>query len=182
MAEMVRKAYEAGEDGESLEPRVLVDSKGTPLGRFRSGDYVIFYNLRGEREVELCKSLLDKDFPHFPVKKNLALNFVTMIPYQRCLPVKVAFSPEVEIQDTLSEVLSKHGIRQAKISEAEKTVHVSHFLNGKIQEPFPGEERVVVPTFKDVPFFDQKPEMNAAGVTEAVIAKVCGPGNRFYLR
>ncbi len=172
IADAVREAYKAGEDDETLEPRVLVDRQGGAIGRFRDGDYVIFYNLRGEREVELSLSLLGENFPHFPVEGNLRINLVTMIPYHQRLKAKVAFSPEGEIQDTLSETLSKHGRKQVKISESEKAVHVSYFLNGKIQEPFPGEERVLIPTPKDVAHFDQKPEMNAAGVTRAVIEKL----------
>ncbi len=172
MAQEVREAYQAGEDDETLEPRVLVDAEGKPVGRFQDGDYVIFYNLRGEREVELCQSLLDAKFSYFPVEKNLHLNMVTMIPYHQKLNVRVAFSPEEEIRDTLSETLSKQAMRQVKISESEKAVHVSFFLNGKIPEPFPGEERIAVPTPKDVPQFDQKPEMNASGVADAVIQKL----------
>jgi 2,3-bisphosphoglycerate-independent phosphoglycerate mutase len=169
MTQAVRGAYRAGEDDETLEPRVLVDRRGSPIGRFRDGDYVIFYNLRGEREVELCQSLLDQDFSHFPVKKDLRLNMVTMIPYHQKLNARVAFSPEEEIRNTLSETLSLHGLKQVKVSESEKAVHVSFFLNGKIREPFPGEERIAVPTPKDVSRFDQKPEMNAAGVADGVI-------------
>ena len=172
MTETIRAAYQSGEDDESLEPRVLVDDGGKPMGRFQDGDYVIFYNIRGEREVELCRSLLEEDFAHFPVAQNIRLNFVTMIPYDKRLKVKVAFPPEEEVRDTLSEVLSKHGLRQVKISESEKAIHVSYFLNGKVREPFPGEERIVIPSPKDVPYFDQKPEMNAAGVAEAVIHKL----------
>ncbi len=179
MAEAIRMAYRAGEDEESLEPRVLFSQSGKPIGRFSDGDYVIFYNLRGEREVELCQSLLHKDFAHFAVAANIRLNLVTMIPYDRGFRVKVAFSQEEEIRNTLSEVLSRHGLRQAKISESEKAVHVSYFLNGKIREPFPGEERIVVPTPKDVPFFDQKPEMNAAGVADEVIQKLGEQGLPF---
>jgi 2,3-bisphosphoglycerate-independent phosphoglycerate mutase len=162
-----------------LEPRVLVDNGGTPIGRFQDGDYVIFYNIRGEREVELCRSLLEGDFEHFPVARNIRLNFVTMIPYDKRLRVKVAFPPEEEGRDTLSEVLSKQGLRQAKISESEKAIHVSYFLNGKVREPFPGEERVVIPSPKDISHYDQKPEMNAAGVADAVIHKLGDSGNDF---
>jgi 2,3-bisphosphoglycerate-independent phosphoglycerate mutase len=179
MAEAVRAAYRSGEDDESLEPRVLVDVSGKPVGRFQDGDGVIFYNIRGEREVELCRSLLDEDFAHFPVDRNIRLNFVTMIPYHKRLKVGVAFPPEEEVRDTLSEVLSRHGLRQVKICESEKAIHVSYFLNGKRREPFRGEERVVVPSPKDVPFYDQKPEMNAAGVAEAVIQKLADPGIGF---
>jgi len=89
MAEAVREAYGSGEDDETLEPRVLIDARGNPIGRFRDGDYIIFYNLRGEREVELCQSLLDKEFSHFPVERNLRLNMVTMIPYHQELKARV---------------------------------------------------------------------------------------------
>jgi len=175
MAEAARAAYQSGEDDESLEPRVLVDDGGKPMGRFQDGDYVIFYNIRGEREVELCQSLLNDNFAHFPVARNIRLNFVTMIPYDKRLKVMVAFPPEEEVRDTLSEVLSSHGLRQVKISESEKAIHVSYFLNGKVREPFPGEERIVIPSPKDVPYFDQKPEMNAAGVAQAVIQELENP-------
>ena len=180
MAETVRAAYQVGEDDETLEPRVLVDPRGNPIGRFRDGDYVIFYNLRGEREVELCQSLLDAKFSHFPVERNLRLNMATMIPYHQKLNARVAFSPEEEIRDTLSEILSIHGLKQVKISESEKSIHVSFFLNGKIREPFPGEERIAVPTPKDVPQFDQKPEMNASGVADAVIQSLQNRQVRFW--
>ncbi len=179
MAEAVRQAYQSGEDDESLEPRVLVDLHGKPIGRFQDGDYVIFYDIRGEREVELCQSLLEENFTQFPVSKNLRLNFVTMIPYDKRFKVRVAFSPEEEVRDTLSEVLSRHGLRQVKISESEKAIHVSYFLNGKVREPFLGEERAVIPSPRDIPNFDQKPEMNAAGVAEAVIQKLGDPGIDF---
>jgi len=172
MADAIRNAYLQGEDDENLEPLVLVDRRGKPIGRFEDGDYVIFYNIRGEREVELCQSFLDGDFSYFSVARNIHLNFVTMIPYSRHFNVKIAFSPEEGICDTLSETLSKHGLKQAKISESEKAIHVSYFLNGKISEPFPGEDRIVVPSPRDVPYYDQKPEMNAAGVAQAVIQKL----------
>ena len=96
-------------DDETLEPRVLVDSHNRPVGRLKDRDYVIFYNLRGEREVELCQALLEPHFAHFPVKKSLHLNMVTMIPYHKALPAKIAFNPEEEVRDTLSEVLSRKG-------------------------------------------------------------------------
>jgi len=179
MAEALRAAYQSGEDEESLNPLVLVDAGGKPIGRFQDGDYVIFYDIRGEREVELCQSLLEENFTQFPVSKNLRLNFVTMIPYDKRFRVRVAFPPEEEVRDTLSEVLSKHGLRQVKISESEKAIHVSYFLNGKVREPFLGEERAVIPSPRDIPYFDQKPEMNAAGVAEAVIQKLGDPGIDF---
>jgi 2,3-bisphosphoglycerate-independent phosphoglycerate mutase len=179
MAEAVLAAYRSGEDDEALEPRVLGDLEGKPIGRLQNGDYVIFYNIRGEREAELCRSLLEKDFSEFPVEKNIRPNFVTMINYDKRLQAKVAFPPEEELSETLSAILSRHGLRQAKISESEKAIHVSYFLNGKVREPFAGEERIVVPTPKDVPYLGQKPEMNAAGVADAVMQKLEDPEIHF---
>lgn len=180
-AEMVRKAYLSGNDEETLEPHVLTNSLGKPVGRVKKGDFVIFYNLRGEREVELCKSLLGKGFAHFPIERDLGLNFVTLIPYHEDLPVKKAFGLERELKDTLSEVLSRNGIRQAKISEAEKAVHVGYFLNGRKREVFPGEERIVVPTSREISILNQKPEMNASGVGDAVIERLKLPEIGFIL-
>ena len=175
MAQRVSQSLQGGQDEETLEPHVLVDHRGRPIGRFQEGDSVIFYNLRGEREVELCRSFLDKEFIFFPTRRELRLNFMTLIRYHEDLPAKVAFPEEEAIADTLSEVLSRQGLRQVKIAEEEKAVHISYFLNGKWLKPFPGEERILIPTFKDVPFPDQRPEMNAQGVADSVLEKLKDP-------
>jgi len=179
-AKVLQEAYQHGEEEETLAPHVLVNAQGKPIGRLQDGDYIIFYNLRGEREVEICQSLLDKNFPHFRTER-LNLNLVTMIPYHPSLPAKVAFPRPDEIRSTLSETLSKYGLRQLKISESEKAIHVGYFFNGKILPPFPGEERIVIPTPKDVPYLDQKPEMNAAGVAQATIDKLAAGQFDFIL-
>src|SRR5690606_8534629 len=117
-----------------------------------------FYNIRGEREVELSRSLTEDGFREFPTAGPLGLHYATMIEYSRELKVDVAFPPEEELEGTLSEVLSRSGIRQVKITEAEKAFHVTYFLNGKREAPYPGEDRIVVPTRKDVKLFDEAPE------------------------
>ncbi len=178
LAEAVRQAYQKGGDDETMEPHVLTEGAGRPIGRFQDGDYVIFYDLRGEREVELSRALVDEEFPHFRRPRS-RFNLVTLISYDRSLRAEVAFPSQDEIRETLSEVLSKHGLKHAKISESEKAVHVGYFLNGKLREPFPGEERIVIPSPKDVALFDEKPEMNAAGVADAVIRKLEDKDTRF---
>ena len=172
LAEAIRKAYESGQEDEALEPIVKVDAKGHPLGRPGPGDYAIFYDIRGEREIELTESLTDPGFRHFPVKKSLTLNFVTMIEYSPQLRAKVAFPPETKIRNTLTEALTKAGFRVAKISESEKAVHVGYFLNGKTDETFPGEERVTVQSPQGILSYAERPEMSAAEVTEAIAAKL----------
>ena len=169
MSRAVREAYRRGEDDETLNPLVLVDSSGKPAGRIGRGDSVIFYNIRGEREVELSRSLTEDDFREFPTAGPLGLHYATMIEYSRDLRADVAFPPESDLEETLSEVLSRRGIRQVKITEAEKAFHVTYFLNGKRESPYPGEDRIVVPTRKDVRLFDEAPEMSVGEVAEATV-------------
>ncbi len=179
MSRAVREAYRRGEDDETMEPLVLCGPGGRPAGRIHRGDGAIFYNIRGEREVELTRSLIEKGFNKFPVEPDLSLDFATMIEYDSRLKARVAFPSEGVIRDTLSEVLSRNGIRQVKITEAEKAFHVGYFLNGKIEEPFPGEERIVLPTRKDVRLFDEAPEMSIDAITKAAEAKISDLRYRF---
>ncbi|NTW07098.1 MAG: phosphoglycerate mutase (2,3-diphosphoglycerate-independent), partial [Syntrophaceae bacterium] len=160
MSEAIRQAYKEGQEDETLLPLIFADSQGNPVGRISQGDSVIFYNIRGEREIELTRSLTEDNFAEFPVAADLNLNFATMIEYQKGLNVEVAFPPEETLQDTISDIISRHNLKQAKITEAEKAVHVGFFFNGKKQELLCGEERIVVPTRKDVALFDEAPEMS----------------------
>jgi bisphosphoglycerate-independent phosphoglycerate mutase (AlkP superfamily) len=105
MADAVRAAYRAGQGDEQLEPLVLVDDGGTPVGRIQDGDYVIFYDLRGEREIELTQSFTEPAFDKFP-RPVMHTPFVTMIEYDRNLNVRVAFPPTGEIKDTLPHVVA----------------------------------------------------------------------------
>jgi 2,3-bisphosphoglycerate-independent phosphoglycerate mutase len=181
LAEALREAYRRGEEDEALGPLVLTDRRGRPGGRIGRGDAVIFYNIRGEREIELTRSLTEKDFRKFAGTKDLALEFTTMIEYRKGLPVRIAFPPEGILQETLSDTISAHGLTQVKITEAEKAVHVGYFLNGKKDDLLPGEERIIVPSRKDVALFDEAPEMSSARITEAAIEKIRDPGCSFIL-
>jgi 2,3-bisphosphoglycerate-independent phosphoglycerate mutase len=172
---VIRAAYRAGQEDEALEPIIRVDEKGRPVGRISRGDSVIFYDIRGEREIEITQCLIDPAFSHFPVEKSLDLDFVTMIEYDPKLRVRVAFPADVKIKNTLAEVLSKAGLRLAKIAESEKATHIGFFMNGKSDAVFPGEERVIVPSPQDVSNYDQRPEMSAAAVADAVIDKIDDP-------
>ena len=175
MSRAVRDAYREGKEDETLPPLVLLNQTGQPVGRLKKGDAVIFYNLRGEREVELTKSLTDVHFNEFPIEKNLTLHFTTMIEYHEKLNVLVAFPPDGIIQDTLSEVIARYNLKQAKITEAEKAIHVGFFLNGKRSDVLPGEERIIVPTRKDITLFDEAPEMSIHAVTETAIEIIHDP-------
>jgi 2,3-bisphosphoglycerate-independent phosphoglycerate mutase len=173
MAEAVRAAYRAGEEDEALEPLVRVDSAGQPVGRIGDGDYVIFYDIRGEREIELTSAFVAPEFSYFP-RPPIQVHFATMIEYARDLPVRVAFPPIQAIRHTLSEVVSAYGLRQVKIAESEKAIHVRYFLNGKREEPFPGEAHVVIPS-PEVQNYAEVPEMCAEEVAKATVQALEDP-------
>jgi len=177
----IRAAYASGQEDEALEPMVKVDREGRPIGRISRGDSVIFYDVRGEREVEITRSLTDPGFSEFPVIPDLGLNFVTMIEYDPRLRVRVAFPKQDKIRNTLTEVVTGAGIRLAKIAESEKAVHVGFFLNGKNEADFPGEERLIVPSPSNIDNYDERPEMSASLVTDEVIRKINDPGCRLMI-
>ncbi len=171
----VLDAYQQGQEDESLEPIVAADSEKNPVGRMADQEYVIFYDIRGEREIQITQSLTERGFSEFPVAPGTQLKFVTMIEYSSDLPVKVAFPPESEVKNTLVEVLSRSEWKVAKFAESEKAIHVAYFLNGKNENPFPHEERIVVPSPEGFSTFAEKPEMSADRVTDAVIERLQRP-------
>jgi 2,3-bisphosphoglycerate-independent phosphoglycerate mutase len=175
IVEAIRKAYKNGQEDEALEPLVAIDSAGRPLGRFQDGDAVIFYDIRGEREIEITQSLTDPAFDHFPTDKNVRLHFVTMIEYNSALDVKVAFPPDGEVRNTLTEVITKAGMRLLKITESEKAIHVGYFLNGKREQKFPGEEMIIVPSPEGVANYALTPEMSAPEVEDKICQHLDDP-------
>jgi 2,3-bisphosphoglycerate-independent phosphoglycerate mutase len=177
LAAAIREAYALGQEDEALEPIVTVDRRGRPRGRIGDGASVIFYDIRGEREVELTQSLINPEFEHFDRGQLLRLHFVSMITYDPSLKVGVAFPAEEKIRNTLVEILTGVGLRVAKVAESEKAVHIGFFLNGKNGELFPGEERFIVPSPQGARSYAQTPEMSAAGVTREVIARINDPAH-----
>lgn len=178
MAEAVRTAYKAGQEDEALEPLIACDNQGNPVGRMGNKEYVVFYDIRGEREIELTQTLTERDFDHFPPKPDTQLNFVTMIEYHSTLKARVAFPPEGRIRNTLAEVLSRNGIRFLKVAESEKAIHISYFMNGKNEEPFPGEDRIFVPS-PEAGTYAEFPEMAAAEVRKLLAENLERPeGNQ----
>lgn len=171
MAKAISGLYKKGEEDETMTAVSLFSKQSNaPIGTFGDGDHVIFYNIRGEREIELTESLTDPDFGAFPVEK-IKLNLVTMIQYDPRLNTKVAFPRSGAVRNTLSEMVSQAGLSQVKIAESEKQVHVEYFLNGKNNDAFSGEERIIIPSPK-VHEFDSVPQMKAAEVGEQVIDRL----------
>ncbi len=178
MSSAVRAAYARGEEEESIAPLVLVGPSGAPVGRFEDGDFVIFYDIRGEREVELTAAFVDPAFDAFPLGRRPRLHFTTMVEYDRDLPVDVAFPPVERLEGTLSEVVSAAGLRQTKVTESEKAIHLAYFLNGKRKEVFAGERRIVLRS-PARPL--DAPGMRAQEVAAALAEAVLDPGTSLVI-
>ena len=170
----IRKCYEAGEFDEFITPAVGLDEHGAPLARVGDGDAVIYFNFRADRARELTWAFNDPGFSGFavPDRPKLAA-YVTMTEYDEHLPLAMAFPPQ-ELHNTLAEVLSRAGKKQLHIAETEKYAHVTFFFNGGRESPWPGEDRVLIPSPSEVETYDQKPAMSALEVSEEVLKRVAG--------
>ena len=168
LAEAVKTAYAEGQTDYSLEPLLLVDAQGKPVGRIADGDAVIFCCRRGEREVQLTEAFAESGFDHFPRPAFQNLTFVILTLYhEKFKDLPVAFAP-TKIKDTLGEIVSRAGLRQLRTSESEKFAHVTFFFNGGNNQPFAGEDDVRIPSPKGIPF-DQEPELSLAQVADEVL-------------
>jgi 2,3-bisphosphoglycerate-independent phosphoglycerate mutase len=164
-------AYAAGQTDEFVTPTVIVGDDGAPLAPIADGDAVIFTNFRNDRTRELTHALVDPAFDGFPrARVPRELYYVTMTEYQAGLPVRVAF-PSQDIAEPLAAIVAAHGLGQYHAAETEKYPHVTFFFNGGREEPFPGEERGLIPSPK-VATYDLQPEMSAAGIADEVVAAV----------
>ena len=142
-------------------------SLGSKEGRIEAGDAVIFYNYREDSERELTSAFVLNNFSGFSREKINNLFFVTMTEYDKRFPAEVAFPP-MDISWPLARIISEAGLKQLHIAETEKYAHVTYFFNGGREIPYPGEERILIPSPKTARF-DQTPEMSAAKITDTVL-------------
>jgi len=173
---------EANRKGDEFITPVLIAPSGTPDPRqlIRGGDAVIFLNFRGDRTRELTKAFTLPDdqwrqiagggFDRGPQLQNLY--FATMTGYEEGLPVQVIFEKREKMPSILGEYVSRLGLRQFRSAETEKYPHVTFFFNDYRDEPFPHEERFLIPSPRDVSTYDQKPEMSAYEVTQRAVEQI----------
>ncbi|HRY82430.1 MAG TPA: 2,3-bisphosphoglycerate-independent phosphoglycerate mutase [Candidatus Moranbacteria bacterium] len=154
---------------EYIEPAVIFEN-GTPVGEIADNDSIIFFNYREDRARQITKAFTVPGFSKFSAKKFKKLFFATMTQYEESLPVEVAFPP-IKIDVCIGKVLSENKLNQLRIAETEKFAHVSYFFNGGNEDPFAGEDRIIVPS-KDVSSFDKAPQMSALEITEKVLENV----------
>ncbi|MBI3541072.1 MAG: 2,3-bisphosphoglycerate-independent phosphoglycerate mutase [Deltaproteobacteria bacterium] len=161
----VQEAYDQHVTDEFIKPLVFG-------GRIQDGDAGIFFNFRPDRARELTQALTDPNFTGFERKAWPQLGmFVCMTEYDQTYGLPVAFPPQ-KPKRVLAELLSEQGLAQFHTAETEKYAHVTYFLNGGIEPPFPGEERSLIPSPREVATYDKKPEMSAYAVTEGVLKKL----------
>lgn len=165
----IKDAYTKEQYDEQFVPTAVTQS-GVPVGKITSGDAVIFFNFRPDRARQLTKAFVQPDFDKFSRQQLKDLVFVTMAEYEAGLPVTVAYPPET-IHHTLAEVLAEKKLTQLHIAETEKYAHVTFFLNGTREDPFPGEERAIVPS-PSVASYDQAPHMAAQEITDRVLKEL----------
>lgn len=170
-AEIIAGSYSAGVNDEFVLPSVVMED-GAPVGLVKDGDGFIFFNFRSDRAREITKALALPTFDGFERRSPPALaSFVCMTDYDETFHLPVAF-PGEELKNILGELLSKAGLAQLRIAETEKYAHVTFFFNGGNEVPFPGEERCLIPSPKEVPTYDKKPEMSAFPVTEELLSRL----------
>ncbi len=162
--EEIKRRYESGETDEFLKPIILSEE-----GTIQNGDTVLFFNFRPDRARQLTQFFLFPDqFKEYGAFKIDQLDYFTMTEYDPEFPAFVLF-PEPKLHMTLAEQYSRLGLRQIHIAETEKYAHVTYFLNGGWEDPFPNEDRVLIPSKRHFPTYDLIPEMSTREIGEEVV-------------
>jgi 2,3-bisphosphoglycerate-independent phosphoglycerate mutase len=160
-------AYERGENDEFVQPTIIGQYNG-----IQDQDAVIFINFRADRAREITRAFRQPEFAGFECTPPSLSAFVCMTRYLDGLPVEIAFPPN-KMQDLLGECLSKHGLRQLRIAETEKYAHVTFFFNGGEETPYPGEQRLLVPS-PDVATYDLQPAMSIKQLSDELVRAIRG--------
>ncbi len=164
----IQQKYQEGKSDEDMAPVVVVGETGAPEALVKGNDAVIFCNFRTDRARQLTEAFTVPGFEKFERKDRLQnLVFVTMVEYEKGLPVEIAFPPQTS-ENTLAKVLSDAGYRQVHIAETEKFAHITNFFDGGLGIVFPNEDFILVPS-PQVATYDLQPEMSAFEITEKAV-------------
>jgi 2,3-bisphosphoglycerate-independent phosphoglycerate mutase len=174
----IRQAYESGKTDEFILP-VVVAENGKAVAPMKDGDSVIGFNYRSDRMRQIVRALIDPAFDGFDISRRPKVLVTTLTNYDKTFDVPVAFEP-TSMARILAEVLSSRGLSILKTAETEKYPHVTYFFNGGVEQPYPCESRVMVPSPK-VATYDLKPEMSAEGVTDALCKGISSGEQDFIL-
>lgn len=167
----IQNSYDMEKYDEFVLP-TIIEADGKPIGTIQNGDSVVFYNFRPDRAREITRAFCDDDFNGFEREKRLDLVFVCFTDYDETIGNKlIAFTKE-GLTNTFGEFLAAHHKTQARIAETEKYAHVTFFFNGGVEEPYEGEDRILVPSPKEVATYDLKPEMSAPKVCDKLVEAI----------
>jgi len=167
--EAVEKSYAENKTDEFVIPTVILEND-KPIATLKENDSVIFFNFRPDRARQLTRAIVDVDFTGFN-REYFKVFFVCMTQYDKTIEnVEIAYKPE-KYKNTFGEFLSSLGLKQLRIAETEKYAHVTFFFNGGVEAPYPGEDRILIPSPK-VATYDLKPEMSAYEVTDKVLEMI----------
>ncbi|TVP78427.1 MAG: 2,3-bisphosphoglycerate-independent phosphoglycerate mutase [Puniceicoccaceae bacterium] len=176
-AEAIQLQYDAPETpgtkgDEFCPPTAILGPDGQPVAKVQNGDSVLFFNFRGDRPRELTRAFIQEDFDAFDRGEKLDLFFATLSEYQKGLCPNIVFQKPPKMDAILGAYLAERGIAQFRCAETEKFPHVTFFFNDYREEPFPGEDRELIPSRKDCATYDEKPEMSAFGIRDATIKAI----------
>jgi len=166
--EAIKQSYASKIYDEFVVPAVICDY-GAPVGQVQDGDAFIFFNFRSDRAREITRALALDGFDGFKRTSWPKLaDYVCLTEYDATFGLPIAFGSTV-LTNLLGGVLADAGLKQLRIAETEKYAHVTFFFNGGVETPFPGEDRALIPSPKEVATYDQKPEMSAFQVTDKLL-------------
>jgi 2,3-bisphosphoglycerate-independent phosphoglycerate mutase len=187
----IRELYNNDTTDEFIPPFTVVDQQGKPVGSIRDNDVCICFNYRADRVRQITRVLarnrdiatgltaqnaldlpkaadLDTEIPRAQAPKNI--HYVCMTQYDKNFNLPIVIPPE-SMENLLANVMADASLRNLRVAETEKYAHVTYFFNGGIEKPFPGEDRILIPSQK-VATYDLAPEMSAAGIADAVVKAV----------
>src|SRR5262245_36020149 len=148
----IQRSYDEGVTDEFIQPAVIMDG-GAPVTTVRAGDSIICFNFRADRVRQITRAFVLRDFDGFAREALRDLLYVTMTEYEKGLPVEIAFE-NADVSVPVAKVISDAGLKQLHVAETEKYAHVTFFFNGGREEPFPGEDRLLVQSPKEVATYD----------------------------
>ncbi len=167
----IQESYDREETDEFVKPTLALEN-GKPVATVQDGDSVVFFNFRPDRAREITRAFCDDDFKGFDRGARKDITFVCFSDYDPTIPNKEVAFHKVAVTNTFGEWLAANNLKQARIAETEKYAHVTFFFNGGVEEPNPGEDRVLVNSPKDVATYDLKPQMSAPEVCEKLCAAI----------
>ncbi|MEE2840255.1 MAG: 2,3-bisphosphoglycerate-independent phosphoglycerate mutase [Acidobacteriota bacterium] len=168
--EGVRCSYLDDVTDEFIVPFAVVDKEGKPVGALQKEDAVIFFNFRADRARQLTRAMAVKEFSHFPRPEQWVRHFLTMTEYDKEFTFPRVFPP-IRLERSFVKLMSQYQISNLRLAETEKYAHVTYFFNCGEEDPFEGEERVLIPSPR-VSTYDLRPEMSAFKITDQLLHEI----------